>query len=89
MRAWARVWADLGNLPNPVTFTEFTEEGFGLTADPTSAIPIKGSVKAVRRLKGRDVIGRRTVKPRLGIGQLRRLRKLIHRGLDRDAGSVP
>lgn len=85
-RAYARLAAKLGNMINPIPFTEFTEEGFEMTSSPTAALPAVKGLKGIKNLKGKGQITRRTLKPMAaGIEKLRALKKLFHRGVNKKA----
>jgi hypothetical protein len=83
-KAWAGVWAKFGNIVNKVPMTEFTNQGFGISSDPTDLfIPVKG-VKDIRKLKGKGQISRRGISVAKG-GNLSKLLKLFEAGINKKA----
>lgn len=83
-KAWAGVWAKFGNLYNPIPFTEFTDQGFGLSADPTDVFTLVKGVKGIRQLKGQGRISRRGISVPAG-GSLTKLLKLFQAGINKKA----
>ena len=83
-KAWAGMFAKLGNLYNPIPFTEFTDQGFGISADPTDVFTLVKGVKDIRKLKGQGRISRRGISVAKG-GNLAKLLKLFRAGLNKKA----
>ena len=89
LRQWARNFADLGNFINRVPFTEFTEEGYEVSADPAqllALIRLKDMSRGIESFESGETIRRRTFKPWVGhVGQLRKTTDLLHAGVKADA----
>ena len=83
-KAWADVWAKFGNLYNPIPFTQFTDQGFGISADPTDVFTLVRGVKDIRKLKGQGRISRRGISVAKG-GNLSKLLKLFQAGINKKA----
>ena len=78
------MWAKFGNIVNKVPFTEFTDQGFGVSADPTDVFTLVKGVKDIRKLKGQGQISRRGISVAAG-GSITKLLKLFKAGINQKA----
>ncbi|NOV20412.1 hypothetical protein E5S70_30910 [Ensifer adhaerens] len=84
-KAWAGVFQKLGNLYNPVPFTEFTGQGFEFTGfdSPLDALSLIKGVKDIRKLKGEGKIVRKALGGLADVAvDLKKVTALLKKGID-------
>lgn len=87
-KAWARVFQKLGNLYNPVPFTEFNDQGFEFTGfnSPLDALSLIRGVKDIRKLKGEGKIVRKALGGLADVAvDLKKVSALLKKGVDVNA----